>query len=437
MNHTSLTQRRAVAAGAAVIAAALLLSACSSSSPDTGDSTAPGGSTEVTTLSMWTRADNEGFLPDLVDEFNQAHDDIQIELTLVPGEQVVQKYSVAASNNSGPDIVAIEIGTLPQFTSTGWLQDITPWVDGLDYADQLSPAHLGQATHGDAVYGVPLSADVSVLYWNKDLFAEAGLDPEAAPADWDEIYSAAESVTALGDDTYGYFFSGGCAGCMAFTGLPYMWSQGDDVFDNSTEVTVPVLEDNQGFVDMLTFLRSMVDAGLVPDTAQTENGSDQFGAFFSGKIGMFVQGTYPYAQLKADYPDVDFGLAVVPSKDGSSGASYVGGDNLALTSKVDTDLGLEVLRWFTDEGQSLLADKGILPTRADLAEGAYLEADPRNAVFVEALTFGHSPKASKVAAVLFDNTGPYGALIQSTLFAGADIPQALTEAQSAAEAALN
>ncbi|MDR1185886.1 MAG: sugar ABC transporter substrate-binding protein [Bifidobacteriaceae bacterium] len=388
------------------------------------------------TLTMWSRADNEGYLPELIDQFNASHSDIKVELTLVPSNDVVQKYSVAATNDSGPDIVSVEIGTLPQFTTTGWLQDITDWVDGLDYRQALSPAHLEQAAVGESLYGVPLSADVSVLYWNKALFEQAGLDPDKAPATWDEIHEAAKAVTALGDDNYGYFFSGGCAGCMAFTGLPYVWAQGSDVFDNSGVEAVATFAGNQGIEDALEFYRSLDRDGLIPQTARTENGADQFGAFFSGKIGMFVQGTFPYAELKQSYPDVDFGLAVVPSKDGSTGASYVGGDDLALTAKAPTEAGLEVLRWLTTEGQQSLADKGILPIRSDLAEGDYVDLDPRNVVFVEALKVGHSPKASKCSAVLFDNTGPFGQLIQTGIFTDGSIPDALTEAQTTAEAAL-
>lgn len=434
MKFTSTAHRRAAAGVASLVASAVLLAACSTSTPPPSDSGSAGG--EPVTLTMWARSDDEGFLPDLVAAFNSSHNDAQIELTLVPADQVVQKYSVAASSGSGPDIVSVEIGTLPQFTTVGWLQDITDWVHGLDYADSLSPSHLNQASNGDAIYGVPLSADVSVLYWNKDLFKQAGLDPETAPSTWDEIYRDAEAVNALGNDTYGYFFSGACAGCMAFTMLPYVWAEGDDIFDNSGATAVPTFSGNNGLQDALTLYRSMVDGGLVPPEVQTENGSDQFGAFFSGKIGMFVQGTYPYAQLKENYPDINFGLAVVPSKDGSSGGSFVGGDDLALTNQVDPALGREVLGWFTNEGQTLLADKGILPTRSDLAKGAYIESDPRNAVFVDALTHGHTPKAGKVAPVLFDNTGPYGQLIQNGIFTHDSIPNALDKAQAGAEALL-
>lgn len=427
------TQRRAVVTLIAGLTSLGVLAGCSSGSGDDEPGKTDGG---VQTLTMWARSDDEGFLPDLVDEFNASHDDLQLKLTLIPSAQVVQKYSTAASTGSGPDIAAIEIGTIPQFTSTGWLQDITDDVQAQPYLDSLSPAHLEQGAVGDRNFAVPLTADVSVLYWNKGLFKQAGLDPETSPATWADIETAAKAITALGDGDSGYFFSGACAGCMAFTMLPYVWAGGGEVLDSDGDSVTPTLSPNPQLESTLTFLRGMVDDGLVPDTAQTENGSDQFGPFFSGKVGMFVQGTYPFAQLKENYPDVDFGITPVPSEDGSGTASFAGGDDLAITKGTDKEAGMTVLKWFMDEGQQSLAAKGILPIRSDIAEGTYLQQDPRNAVFVEALKVGHTPKAAKVSSVFFDNNGPFGSLVQTALFGDGSISDAMKDAQTAAESAL-
>ena len=67
------------------------------------------------------------------------------------------------------------------------------------------------------IYGVPLYADVSALFWNKDLFRKAGLDPEKPPTSLAEIREYADKITALGGDVKGYFLPGSCAGCNIFT----------------------------------------------------------------------------------------------------------------------------------------------------------------------------------------------------------------------------
>jgi multiple sugar transport system substrate-binding protein len=428
--RTTIRRRRSAAIATLLTSTLLVSAACSSSSNDSGSS---GG---VKNLTMWARADDEGFLPGLIKEFNAAHPNIQLKLTLIPDAQVVQKYSTAASTGSGPDIAAIEIGTIPQFTSTGFLQDVTSDVAALPYKNTLSPAHLKQGAVGDKQYAVPLTADVSVLYWNKALFKKAGLDPAKAPANWADIQADAAAVRKLGGDTYGYFFSGGCGGCMAFTMLPYVWANGGEVLSSSGDKVTPTLSPNPQLESALNLYRSLWSAGVVPQTAKTENGSNQFGQFFSGKIGMFVQGTYPFAQLKQKYPNVDFGITNVPSTDGSSSASFAGGDDIAITKKADKATGLTVLKWFLDEGQQSLAKQGILPIRSDIAEKNYVGQDPRNAVFVKALQVGHTPKAQKVASVFFDNNGPYAGMLQAGIFGTGSITDAMSKAQSAAATAL-
>jgi multiple sugar transport system substrate-binding protein len=383
-------------------------------------------------LQMWARADDAGFLPQLVSSFNKSHPDLQIKLTLVPDAQVVQKYSLAASTGSGPDLVSTEIGTMATFTPTNWYQNITSLVNKLPYKKYLSPAHLGQATFNGEIKGIPFTADVSVLYWNKTLFSKAGLNPNQPPTSWAQIMADARKVRTLGGNDYGYFFSGACAGCMAFTMLPYVWAQGGNILKENSAVGTPTLYPNPALLSALTFYRQLWNSGAVAPTAKTENGTNQFGLFFSGNIGMFVQGTYPFSILKTKYPSVKFGVGLVPSQNGSAHASYVGGDNLSITRNAKPEAQTALL-WFASQGERELASLGVMPAREDLARSIYAKSDPRQAVFVKALAVGHTPRSTKASPVLFDNTGPYGQLIQSAIFSNGSIQTAMEQAQASAK----
>lgn len=418
----------AVPAAAALVAA---LAACSggASGQGTTTGTGPSAAAGATTLTMWGRSDDQGFLPDLVDKFNAAHDDISIDLTLVPAEQVAQKFTAAAAGGTSPDLVALDIATVPQYATAGWLRDITDEAKGLSYYDQLSPAHLDLATIDDRVYALPFTADVSVLYYNKDLFEKAGLDPESAPTTWDEIRADAKAIAALGDGTTGYYFSGACAGCMAFTLLPYVWAQGGDVLSGGGDAATATISPNDSLQSTLEFFHGLWSDGVVDQQSTTDTGADQFGPFFSGTAGMFVNGSYPYSTLVKEHPDVDFGMAVVPSQDGSAGAAYTGGDSIAVTkSAADADAALAALAWFTDEGQKDLATAGVLPTRLDIAQDVYVASDPRLQTLVDGLKVGHTPNSVDVAALFFDNNGPWSSLMQSAIFDG-DVTGAMSTAQ--------
>ena len=316
------------------------------------------------------------------------------------------------------------------FTPTGWYQDITSLVDKLPYKKYLSPAHLGQATYGGKIYGTPFTADVSVLYWNKTLFTRAGLNPTTLPKTWAQIQATRPRSAARGSD-YGYFFSGACAGCMAFTMLPYVWAQGGNILQENSAADA-TLYPNPALASTLSFFRKMWQSGVVAPTAKTENGTNQFGLFYSGKIGMFVQGTYPFSVLKTQYKNVKFGVELIPSENGTSHASYAGGDNLAITKNAQPQAKTALL-WFATQGEKQLASLGVLPTRSDIAAQTYAKQDPRQAVFVQALAVGHTPKSTKASPVLFDNTGPFGGLIQSSIFGTGAVPAAMQKAQSSAK----
>jgi multiple sugar transport system substrate-binding protein len=421
------------AAGASAVAVGVLAAAaCSSGGSGSSGSGSSGSSGGKQTLQMWARADDAAFLPTLVKAFNQSHPNLKIQLTLVPDAQVVQKYSQAASSGNGPDLVSTEIGTMATFTPTGWYQDITSLVNGLPYKKDLSTAHLGQATYNGKIYGMPFTADVSVLYYNKGLFTKAGLNPNDPPKTWAQIESDAKQIrTKLGGSDYGYFFSGACAGCMAFTMLPYVWANGGNILKETSAVGTPTLSPNPELEKTLAFYRSMWQSGAVAPTAKTENGTNQFGAFYSGKIGMFVQGTYPFSVLKNQYKNVDFGVELIPSTDGSTHASYAGGDNLAITKNAQSGAKTALL-WFESTGEKMLASQGVLPTRSDIADATYAKQDPRQAVFVQALAVGHTPKSTKASPVLFDNTGPFNSLIQGGIFGTGSITSAMSSAQASA-----
>jgi len=194
----------------------------------------PVSAQDPVTLTMWSRDSNQAFLRELVDMWNASHTN-QIDLTIIPAADFVTRVGaadfvtrvgVAAAGGEAPDLLPIDLIYLPAFARAGSLADITDFVDGLPFADQLIPAHMFLGTYEDRKYAVPFAAEGSVLIYNKGLFEQAGLDPEAPPTTWQEMYDAAVAIRGLGENTWGFYFSGNCPGCNAFTFLPYIWASG-------------------------------------------------------------------------------------------------------------------------------------------------------------------------------------------------------------------
>ncbi len=253
---------------------------------------------------------------------------------------------------------------MPAFAAQGQLEDITDWARSLPYFDQLAPSHVALGTFEDRIYDVPFWIETSVLIRNKDLFEQAGLDPEAAPQSWDEIRDHARRIRALGEDTYGFYFSGNCGGCAAFTFLPLIWGGGGDVLSpDGREVTL----DNPDTRAAIEAYRGLVADGVVPDSAATDTGAN-FVVIPNGNIGMQMVGAGSLPGIVRDNPDFNFGVGLIPGATGGF-ASFAGGDNFVVTEgTTKTEAILDFLEWVhSTEGQIAMANYGSLPARADTA----------------------------------------------------------------------
>jgi multiple sugar transport system substrate-binding protein len=377
------------------------------------------------TMTFWVRAVNP-LIQTLVDEWNATHDN-QIELTEIPPDEFVTKFAAAIAGGEAPDIVGIDLIYTPAFAAEGQLVDITDKVEVLPFLDDLSPAHVALGTYEGSNYAVPFAAEGSFLIYNRGLFEEAGLDPDSPPTNWDEILEAARAITALGDDTYGYYFSGSCAGCNAFTFLPLIWASGGDVL--SADYSEPTLDDPMVRA-ALDFYRTMWEEGLIPEGAEIDSGENFVNAFGSGKIGMAGTGAFGISTYKNNFPDIDFGVTLLPGMDGGT-ASFGGGDVIGIpTGSPYIEEAWEFIEWLlTEEVQlDVYAANNNLPLRLSLSDNEYFEADPRLAIAASTLSVGHTPYSLVYNDLFNDPNGPWLLMLQTAIFDG-DVDGAIAEAQ--------
>src|SRR5262245_16185421 len=169
-------------------------------------------------MQMWERSGgNKGIVDALVARWNEKNPNRKINLTYIPHSEMVPKLAQAITSGEVPDLMGLDLIYGPQFEKAGQLVDITDKVSSWPELKTASPGHMKGSTYEGKIYGVPLYADVSVLFWNKDLFKKAGLDPEKPPTSLAEISEYATKITALGDGVHGYYLPGSCAGCNIFT----------------------------------------------------------------------------------------------------------------------------------------------------------------------------------------------------------------------------
>jgi multiple sugar transport system substrate-binding protein len=384
---------------------------------------------DPTTITAWARGSDRGFMQPIIEGFNKSQDEFKVNLTLVPDEVFIQKFGSASATGSVPDVSSLDVARIQYFSSVGALTDLTAKLENLQKTEQFSPAQLALANWNGADYAVPFSAEASVMFYNKSLFKKAGID--APPANFKEIRAAADKITALGPDIYGFNFAGAGGGSNNFGLTPMIWASGGTLLSDDGKTAS---YDSPEVAAQLELLRGMVKAGDVPSSAATDTGANYAPSFLSGKIGMVDNGAFFVQELISAKPDFEWGITLIPGENGGV-SSFTGGDSLVIPkgSKHPDAAWAFILYATGEQGQTTLAKLGAVPTRVDLAPKIYDPLDPRYPTLSKAVQVGKSPKTTLSAALFGDNQGPLATMINKAVFGGTPIPEAQQEAQKTAQ----
>ncbi|CAM5734514.1 Extracellular solute-binding protein OS=Streptomyces alboniger OX=132473 GN=CP975_09830 PE=4 SV=1 [Streptomyces alboniger] len=406
--------RRFVTGAVALLAAASLVTACGSGEDGSGGG--GGGSADAkgvddgATLTMWTRAATRPQSEALVKAYNASHKN-KVELTVVPTDDYQAKVGAAAGSKDLPDLFASDVVFVPNYTSSGLFADLTDRVDALPFAKDLAQSHIKAGTYEGKKYVVPHTLDLSVLFYNKELYRRAKLDPEKPPTTLGEWDRQARAVDALGG-VDGTFFGGNCGGCGVFTWWPSIWAAGEDVLnEEGTEAQLA----SAAAKKVYDTYRGWVKDDIVAPGARDETGVTWTGVFPKGKVGVMPM---PSTTLGLMPKDLDLGVAPIPGPDGGK-STFVGGDAIGIsaTSK-STDQAWNFLAWsLGDKAQvDVVAAHKDVVARTDLASNKYSKADPRLVTINRLVADGRTPYAMKFGQTFNDPNGPWLTLMRDAVF---------------------
>ncbi len=422
------------ACGAAATPAPSSVPAASPTAAASPNATAAAG----ITMQMWGRSVDQKVYEAIVAEWNKTHPN-KIELTLIPPAEYIARVAAAAGGGELPDLLDVDLIYMPDFIDQGLLQPITDKVNGYAHKADLSPGHVQVSTTNDGqIYGVPFYVDASSLFWNKDLYKQAGLDPEKPPTTWAEVAEHAKKIRALGGDTYGFYFAGGGAGPNAYTYLPQIWAAQGDVIDyiahKATMTTDPTVK------EAFQYYSDLWKAGVMPDSAKAEDGSTWLKTFATGKIGIQpLGGGWGIRGVIEQNPNLNFGVTYLPGKTSGQTSSFAGGDTIGVTKAAKSvDAAWEFIEWsLSDEVQlEIYAKNGAFTSRTDLASNKYSDADQRYVLNNQALKNGQTPRTLGYNEIFNDVNGPWLAAIRRAVFDG-DVSGGLAAGQDAIQAILD
>ena len=266
-----------------------------------GAATASGEPTTVTFWNGFTGPDRP-VLEQLVEEFNESQDAVTIEMEISPWDQFFQRLLPSLASDEGPDLVAMDTAQLPQYVARGAFRPLDDYYeDPSTESDALVQAAVDATKWDGVAYGVPMNFTTLLLYWNKDLFEAAGLDPETPPATGSEFADAAVQLT--GDGQYGLAIADNNTVPM----WPILlWGNGGGVV--SDDGTTSLL-DAPETIEALEYWGGLVrDEGISPIGLA---GADADNLFQTGRAAMEIVG--PWMTTGFTEAGLNFGVAPPPA----------------------------------------------------------------------------------------------------------------------------
>jgi len=332
--------KRTLVAGVAVLATVTALAGCSAG----GDEGSASGKTELRVATFPPGADAAAYDAFAAQEkqFEKEHPDIDI--IGVEYEWEGPTFAVQLAGGSLPDVFTVPFTDSKTLLENGQLMDVTDAIDELGYTDKFNPIILDGVTGDDGkLYGFPRQAYAAALHYNRDLFEQAGLDPDNPPQTWDEIREAAKAITdATGKAGYAQMAINNTGGWQLTSQTVARGGRTQtDNGDGTAESTI----DNDATKAALQFLHDVKwEDGSFGSKVDLDWGTINQ-EFAAGNIGMYSSGSDVYTALVRDFslnPD-DYGLTVVPVE--NDGGTLGGGDIAVVSPTVDDETKAAAVTW--------------------------------------------------------------------------------------------
>lgn len=281
-------RKKLITACAALASTMLLLTGC-------GVSNASGKT--VIRFATWDKAEDADFQQKIVDEYNSSHDKVQVQFEAY-GENFDTKISAGMGSGDAPDVMYM--WNYPNYA--GGLQELDSYIkkEKSDFKKEFYPTLWSYNSYQGKIYGIPVGFTTQGLYYNKDIFKQAGVKFPDASWTWDDLQQAAKTITAktgkkgfefqMKPDPYDFEM--------------YLWSNGTAYSNKQGQPNGYV--NSPEAIETYTMFQKMEKDGYA--MASEDNGSD---AFRAGTVAMYIYGAWGIDQLVQD--KLNFGISTLPA----------------------------------------------------------------------------------------------------------------------------
>jgi multiple sugar transport system substrate-binding protein len=306
-------KRRLLATVVAVAAAAVVVAGCGSGSSGSGAQTKT-----ITFVAAEYSDATAPYWQDMAKRFEAANPGYTVKVDVQNWDNIENYVKNLVQNHQQPDVLNVDHWI--DFAQDNLLYKASDVLSPQVYNSILpGPKKIG--TYQGDEYGIPFILSTRLMYYNKDWFTKAGLDPNSPPTTWDQLQADAQKLKA--------------AGCPEPYGMPL----GSE--EAQAETMLWLLGNGGGYVDAqgkwainspqngstLNFMKGLVSAGLTePNPGSVDRTAGTFTDFEAGRVGMMLGHMVPMEDIRTKKLPVGYGLATVPGKNGPLDSTLGVGD---------------------------------------------------------------------------------------------------------------
>jgi ABC-type glycerol-3-phosphate transport system substrate-binding protein len=388
-----------------------MMAGCTSTPTTTAPTTTKGTATPTTTaaadlsgkLTLWDGTFSQNYAPKIIEAFNKVYPKVQVTVEYLPDAGMSDKYLTSMSSGAGPDVAACNNDWISTLAQAGTLVDLTSLIaaDKVDMTDFFDGAQAA-TKYGSGIYAMPYRAETHGIFYNVDMFKEAGYDK--MPETWEEVLPIIKAITAKGNGAYyGIGVPLGIVGNTTYQLFNMIRVAGGEIL---TEDRKSAAFNSAKAVKGTEFFVKLYLDGNTPKSAPENDNNMNRELFINKNIAMYMSGAYDIPTIKKGNPTLNFATAKVPYFQGEKRMTILAGWSMIVNkASKSQDAGWAFAKFVSGKNESVIYSPTFSARKSNVSNAAY--ADALYAPLVDAVNYGQPlqliPELSQIKQIIFDN----------------------------------
>ncbi len=326
----------------------------------------PDGPEEITFWTIQLSPDFDDYIENLIADFEDQHGDVTIDWVDVPFGDIETRITTAAASGDMPDVVNLNPEYAQQLAEFGVLADMNEYA--ADVKDDFYPGTWEASELDGVAFGLPWYITASIMFYNEELFEEAGL-PVESPETFEDALEVARTVH---EETGAY-------GYMTILSEQFIMEElekmGIRLFNEDYSEARFASDE---VLEMVDVYASLIDDGVMPRDSLTEGTGEAIQLYSSGELAMFQGGTTHSRMIEDNSQEIYEATGVGPQPISEGGKSNMAVMNIGVAEdSPHRDTAIEFAKFVTNmENQMAFAEESgtTIPPNRGATDDAFFQA---------------------------------------------------------------